>query len=248
MSEPPLLRPPTFWELARQALSDTRRGYDLLAPKFEETPYATPLEWLRASLVRADQRYPMPSEGVRGLDLACGTGRAVRMLRRYCEEVEGIDFSSGMLEQAQRFSRGYEGITFRQHDLQDLTLCAESFDRIVSFGAWGHILPSFRGRVLGQIVQALRPGGTFVTLTSDEPVFGEKRFWFYLLFDLAIRIRNLIWFGEFHMYYRLNSTSRLLKELRQVTEGQNGYQLSHEPLPGFEDTPLSLVIVYRPIA
>ena len=33
---------PTFWELARQALSSTTRGYDLLAPKFDVTPFRTP--------------------------------------------------------------------------------------------------------------------------------------------------------------------------------------------------------------
>ena len=33
---------PTFWELARQALSSTQRGYDLLAPKFDFTPFRTP--------------------------------------------------------------------------------------------------------------------------------------------------------------------------------------------------------------
>ena len=164
MSEPQeMLAPPSFFELARQAFSDTRRGYDLLAPKFEETPYATPIEWLRASLVRTDERYPLSAEETRGLDLACGTGRAVRMLRRSCEEVVGIDFSSGMLEQAQRFSRGYDGVSYRLCDLQELSIAPESFDRIVTFGAWGHILPSFRERLLHQIVGALRPGGTFVT-------------------------------------------------------------------------------------
>ena len=249
MSEPQeMLAPPSFFELARQAFSDTHRGYDLLAPKFEETPYATPIEWLRASLVRTDERYPLSAEETRGLDLACGTGRAVRMLRRSCEEVVGIDFSSGMLEQAQRFSRGYDGVSYRLCDLQELSIAPESFDRIVTFGAWGHILPSFRERLLHQIVGALRPGGTFVTLTTDEPVFGEKRFWFYLLFDLAIRIRNLIWFGEFHMYYRLNSTARLMRELALVLKGRQDFQLSAEPLPGFEETPLALVVVYRPSA
>lgn len=33
---------PTVRELAVQALSSTERGYDLLAPKFDHTPYRTP--------------------------------------------------------------------------------------------------------------------------------------------------------------------------------------------------------------
>jgi len=37
---------PTFWELAEQCLSSTERGYDLLAPKFDFTPFRTPDEIL----------------------------------------------------------------------------------------------------------------------------------------------------------------------------------------------------------
>jgi hypothetical protein len=33
---------PTFRELAVQALSSVERGYDLLAPKFDHTPFRTP--------------------------------------------------------------------------------------------------------------------------------------------------------------------------------------------------------------
>ena len=33
---------PTFFELARQVLSSTERGYDLLAPKFDLTWFRTP--------------------------------------------------------------------------------------------------------------------------------------------------------------------------------------------------------------
>ena len=37
---------PTLFELARQALSSTDRGYDLLASKFDYTPFRTPNEIL----------------------------------------------------------------------------------------------------------------------------------------------------------------------------------------------------------
>ncbi len=39
---------PTVRELAVQALSSTERGYDLLAPKFDHTPYRTPDQVLDA--------------------------------------------------------------------------------------------------------------------------------------------------------------------------------------------------------
>ena len=37
---------PSFFELVEQALSSTERGYDLLAPKFDYTPFRTPDEIL----------------------------------------------------------------------------------------------------------------------------------------------------------------------------------------------------------
>ena len=62
---------PTFLELARQALSSTQRGYDLLAPKFDRTPFRTPDEILAAMVAALG-----PSG--RALDLCCGTGADLR--------------------------------------------------------------------------------------------------------------------------------------------------------------------------
>src|ERR687888_2326849 len=41
---------PTFFELAKQVLSSTERGYDLLAPKFDLTSFRTP-DWLIESVL-----------------------------------------------------------------------------------------------------------------------------------------------------------------------------------------------------
>ena len=66
---------PTFLELMVQALSSTEHGYDLLAPKFDLTPFRTPDEVIRIALQTAG-----PAE--RGLDVCCGTGAATRLLRQ----------------------------------------------------------------------------------------------------------------------------------------------------------------------
>ena len=46
---------PTARELAVQALSSVERGYDLLAPKFDRTPFRTPDVVLDAT-ARADRK------------------------------------------------------------------------------------------------------------------------------------------------------------------------------------------------
>ena len=65
---------PTFWELARQALSSTQHGYNLLAPKFDFTPFRTPDEILDGMA-----KVLGPSKSIDdALDIACGTGQASR--------------------------------------------------------------------------------------------------------------------------------------------------------------------------
>src|ERR1700676_1228779 len=88
---------PTFYELMVQAMSSTERGYDLLAPKFEYTPFRTP-----QVVIDAVGRCLAPlSPCGAGLDVCCGTGAAMIMLRPLCSErVVGLDFSRGMLDVA----------------------------------------------------------------------------------------------------------------------------------------------------
>ena len=242
-----LPEPPTFWELARQALSGTRRGYDLLAPKFEATPFATPLHWLEASLARAEARFPLPREQrTRGADLCCGTGRASRVLGEYCQRVVGFDFSEQMLAEADRLVESSPKFRWEQVDFSQQSLPAGGFHRIVTFGAWGHILPEFRSSFLEQIVDHLEPGGSFVTLTADDPCWWQRRYWFQLFFDNAIRLRNLLWFKEFHMYYALNSTGSLVESFKEVLQGRGSeFLLELEPLPRYPNRVVTLLILYR---
>ncbi len=95
---------PTFLELMRQALASTERGYDLIAPKFDNTPFRTP-EPVLAAMMRALREDGGVAGGpIRsGLDVCCGTGAALRHLRAICtENVIGLDFSQGMLDEARR--------------------------------------------------------------------------------------------------------------------------------------------------
>ncbi|QPP10656.1 class I SAM-dependent methyltransferase [Streptomyces bathyalis] len=187
---------PGLAELARQALSSTQRGYDLLAPKFHATPFRTPDEVLDAT---ARALRPLGPFGA-GLDLCCGTGLGVdRVLRRVCTgPVTGIDFSEGMLAEARRAVPDAEWV---RADARALP-ARDAFDLAVSFGAFGHFLPHERPTLFAQVHAALRPGGLFAFPVAAPPPVGSRQYWTLWGFDTAMRVRNALWHPRFVMYYR----------------------------------------------
>ena len=159
---------PTLGELLRQGLSSTERGYDLLAPKFDYTPFRTP----RPVLDVAARYIGGPGSMGRALDLCCGTGAAISMLRPICRElVVGVDISQGMLDEARRGTASAPGesqVELVRGDALNLPF-KSAFDVVVCFGALGHILPEQEPRFVEQIAMALHPGGRFIFATGYLP-------------------------------------------------------------------------------
>jgi ubiquinone/menaquinone biosynthesis C-methylase UbiE len=191
---------PSVWELARQALSSTAHGYDLLAPTFDYTPFRTPEDLVAAAIAAATT----PDACERGLDLCCGTGVALPHLQRLCRrQVVALDFSAGMLGQAQRQTTAAPGtpVTFVQADALALPLASAQFDVVVCFGALGHILPRNGSIFLGEIARVLAPGGRFVTITAMPPPWWSVRNLLARGFNAGMHLRNALWRPPFVMYY-----------------------------------------------
>jgi SAM-dependent methyltransferase len=186
---------PSALELARQALSSVEGGYDLLAPKFDRTPFRTPDGVLDGT---AGALRPFGPFG-RGLDVCCGTGAGMRVLSSLClGPVTGVDFSAGMLAQA----RGaYPGAGWVRADVRALPF-AGAFDLAVSFGALGHFLPAERPALFAGVHRALRAGGVFAFPVGAPPPVSSGWYWALLGFDLTMRVRNAVWRPPFVMYYR----------------------------------------------
>lgn len=190
---------PTLRELAVQALTSVERGYDLLAPKFDETPFRTPVRMLDAveeALAQHEGSFGS------GLDLCCGTGAALPLLRRLCRDrVTGVDLSAGMLRQA---APGLpDGADLVRADALALPeALTASYDLAVSFGAFGHFLPEQRPDLFSGVHRALRPGGVFA-FPIGAPVGPTSPLWWAVAgFDAAMRVRNAVWRPPFVMYYR----------------------------------------------
>ncbi len=181
---------PTWLELARQAMSSTEHGYDLLAPKFDYTPFRTP-----------DAVAEVIAEHVgsvrAGLDVCCGTGVALRALQRVCtERVVGLDSSAGMLAVAA--SMGAKELV--RGDALDMPFRGE-FNVAVCVGALGHIAQHDEPEFARSVHRALRPGGRFLFVTSELPPWSSPSRAYAEVFNGVMRVRNALWKPPFVMYY-----------------------------------------------
>lgn len=216
---------PTLRELAVQALSSVERGYDLLAPKFDHTPFRTPDAVLDAVASALGRMGPFRD----GLDLCCGTGAGGEVLARVCREsVTGVDFSAGMLAVAQkRAPVAGPRLGWVRGDARALPFAA-AFDLVVSFGALGHFLPGELPGLFGQVHSVLRPGGLFALPVSAPPRPRSTAFWTLLAFDAVMRVRNAVWRPPFVMYYRAFRFGDLRRELERA-----GFRVESYPLEEF---------------
>ncbi|MFC5749821.1 class I SAM-dependent methyltransferase [Actinomadura rugatobispora] len=210
---------PSLRELAIQALSSVERGYDLLAPKFDHTPFRTPDGLLAAT---ADALGPLgPFD--QGLDVCCGTGAGMRVLKPLCQGgVTGVDFSAGMLAQAREAHPDAEWV---RADVRDLPF-EQAYDLAVSFGALGHFLPAERPALFSGVYRALRPGGLFAFPIAAPPPISSVWYWTLLGFDLVMRVRNAVWRPPFVMYYRTCPLHEIRDDLTAA-----GFTVTTAPLP-----------------
>jgi ubiquinone/menaquinone biosynthesis C-methylase UbiE len=197
---------PSLRELCVQALSSVERGYDFLAPKFDHTPFRTPESILGPTVDALSGLGPFRS----GLDVCCGTGAGMQVLRPLCpDQITGIDFSAGMLTQA----RGaHPDATWVRADARAMPF-AEGFDLAVTFGALGHFLPAERPALFEGVYRALRPGGLFAVPIGAAPPLTSVAHWALLGFDVTMRVRNAVWRPPFVMYYLTTPLPALSEDL-----------------------------------
>ena len=101
--------------------------------------------------------------GMEVLDLACGHGRIANRLAELGARITGLDRSPLFLEWARRdaAARGVE-VDYVEGDMRELQW-EGAFDRVVSwFTSWGYFDDEANRAVLGDVHEALRPGGALL--------------------------------------------------------------------------------------
>jgi SAM-dependent methyltransferase len=214
---------PSLRELAVQALSSVEHGYDLLAPKFDHTPFRTPDSILDAVERTLSEIGPFDH----GLDLCCGTGAGMGVLRAVCREsVTGVDISAGMLAVGrEQLPRGTAPrVAWVRGDARALPF-GPVFDLVVSFGAFGHFLPCELPGLFAQVHSVLRPGGRFAFPLPAPAPPSSPWYWALLGFDTVMRVRNAVWRPPFVMYYRAFRLGDVRRELARAGFGVELYAL-----------------------
>ncbi|CAN0469348.1 unnamed protein product, partial [Phaeothamnion confervicola] len=193
-----------------------QRGYDLVADKFDQSVFRTP-----ACIVDAiEEQLKLRAPFAQGLDVGCGTGALSQVLTRVCtHRVVGLDSSEGMLAKARLACPPLDPaqrVEFWQGDILKLEGRGQ-FDVCTCFGMFGHLEAADHPEMLRRIRSSLRPGGQFIFVLSHfKRRWTRPLFWFALVFDFLMKLRNLLFKPEFVMYYLsfpLTRARRLLEEI-----------------------------------
>ena len=174
-----VVRRPELWRLFRRPL---RSQFDKLAPKWDGLRRPDMLAPVEAGLDS------LTSQQVRVLDVGTGTGAVARLVaaRLPEAEIEGVDVSERMIEEARRLSDSPR-IRFQVADAEKLPFPDSSFDLVTL----GNMIPFFAelGRVTapgGHVLVAYSAGAeTPIYVTPERLRAGLERAGFKEIAELS---------------------------------------------------------------
>jgi len=173
---------------SRQAV-DFVVAYEGLA----QDPYGDCFAYSRHRLTAALQRYlPERGDGLRLLDVGCGTGHHLAALRARGFDVTGVDASEAMLEHARRNNPGAD---VRLGDVEALPLPDRQFDIAICIEVLRY-LPSCEA-CLREAWRVLKPGGAL--LVTAAPLFNANGYYLVNRFATRIPTRSLVRLRQFFL-------------------------------------------------
>jgi len=119
----------------------------------------------KADLIRLFyRRRGLATSDLRYLDVGCGKGTLLQLLRPDFEQAAGCDVSEGMMRQI----RPVAGIETRvQKDALRIPFGDAEFDLVTAVCVYHHVPPAARRTLTSEIGRVLRPGGIFCMIEHN---------------------------------------------------------------------------------
>jgi ubiquinone/menaquinone biosynthesis C-methylase UbiE len=117
--------------------------------------------------------------GQRVLDIGCGTGTLVVLIKQLHQDAEvvGLDPDQNALVRGKRKAqRASVSVRFDQGFSDALPYADASVDRVFSSFMFHHLQPDEKDSALREVRRVLRPGGVFTLLDFGGPESGENGF------------------------------------------------------------------------
>jgi 2-polyprenyl-3-methyl-5-hydroxy-6-metoxy-1,4-benzoquinol methylase len=158
--------------------------------------------------------------GGRLLEVGCGSGNTLRVLRDLGWEVEGIDFDPNAVRNARR-----KGLTVHEGSLQSGVFDPSRFDAVLMSHVIEHVHdPSL---LVQSAYRVLKIGGTLVVVTPNTEAVAHARFgrhWFSL--DPP---RHLVMFNPHNLERVLRASGFVVRRLRtSVREARHLWKVSRD--------------------
>jgi ubiquinone/menaquinone biosynthesis C-methylase UbiE len=165
---------------------------DLFAARYRDLdPYASCFNYSRRRLEAVlDRLLPARGDGLRLLDVGCGTGHHLAQARARGFTVAGVDGSEEMLEQAARSCPGAE---LHLSDVEALPFPAGGFDVVLSIEVLRY-LPDAHA-CLRELARVTRAGGT--CLATASPLFNLSGYPALNRLAAAVPLGNLVRLRQF---------------------------------------------------
>jgi ubiquinone/menaquinone biosynthesis C-methylase UbiE len=186
--------------MADQKQEKTVEYFSRWAKTYEKGPMVGFFATVHDEIIRVID--PKPADNI--LDVACGTGRALRAMSTAANagRLAGVDMSDKMIEEAKDKARDIPNLEYHVASAELLPFTDGTFDHVTVMNAFHHF-PNQK-KALQEIVRVLRPGGhVYIADVTGHilpfPIKGNK-VWNLIETPLTPQV-NALSRGEFRSLY-----------------------------------------------
>lgn len=174
-------------ETHSQQAGEFAESYEVMS----KDPYETCFTYSRLRLESFLSRYlPQRGDGLSLLDVGCGTGNYLEVLRKRGYSVAGVDGSEEMLERARTNNPDVE---LKLSDVERLPFESERFDIVICIEVLRY-LPNIDATVR-EMARVLKPGG--MALVTAAPIFNLNGYFVINRMATALPMGNLVRLKQF---------------------------------------------------